>query len=233
MPVTFTPTSLGAVTSSYQLSWADAAGPHALTVPVTATGTASSSGTVAVPPPGGGWRLNGAAQMTGQDLQLTQASTANQAGSAVYSTPVAGGSVHASFTVAIGGGTGGDGLAFGLLDAGKSGPGALGGAGPQLGFGRLSGVAVTLNTFKEAGDPAANFAGIATSDPVHGLRYVKTTTGIPALRAGTHLIGVTSAGQQLSVTVDGKGVLTATLPAGDDPGQRDSRGHRGDREPHR
>lgn len=72
---------------------------------------------------------------------------------------------------------------------------------------------MTLNT-RKAGDRAASFVGIATSSAGHLLRYAKTTTHVPALRKGSHVIGVTAAGRQLTVTVDGKKVLADTLPAG-------------------
>jgi hypothetical protein len=212
VPITFAPASVGSVTGSYQLSWTDAAGSHQLTVPVTGTGTAPASG-IAVPPPGGGWTLNGIARMTGSRLQLTQAGQVVQAGSAVYSVPVPTSGLRATFTAQLGGGNGGEGLAFSLLAA-QSGPGALGRTGRQLGFGGLTGVAVILKTHRDPGDPAANFVGIATSDPVHLLRYAKTTTKVPTLNTGTHVIGVTAAGQQLTVTVDGKSVLAASLPSG-------------------
>jgi hypothetical protein len=214
VPITFTPASVGAVTGSYRLSWTDAAGSHQLTVPVTGTGTAPASG-IAVPPPGGGWTVNGIARMTGSRLQLTQAGRPELAGSAVYSAPVGTNGLHATFTTEIGG-TGGDGLTFSLL-APEAGPGVLGGPGAQLGFGGLTGVAVTLKTHRDSGDPGANFIGVATSDPVHGLRYAKTTTRVPALRKGSHVIGVTVTGPRLVVTVDRKRALAVSLPSGTVP----------------
>ena len=212
VPVTFTPASLGAVTGSYQLGWTDAAGRHSLTVPVTGTGTAPAA-RIAVPPPGGDWTLNGTSALTGRTLQVSQTGHRNRAGSAVYSVPVSTGALRASFTAQLGHGTGGDGVTFSLLAAGSSGPGSIGQPGSQLGFGGLTGVAVTLNT-RKAGDRAANFAGIATSSAGRSLRYAKTTTHVPALRKGSHVIGVTTAGRQLTVTVDGKKVLAGALPAG-------------------
>ena len=212
VPVTFTPASVGAVSGSYRLSWTDAAGAHSLTVPVTGTGTAPAAG-IAVPPPGGAWTLNGTSALTGRTLQLSQAANRNRAGSAVYSVPVSTGALRADFTAQLGHGTGGDGVTFSLLAAGSSGPGSIGQPGSQLGFGGLTGVAVTLNT-RKAGDRAANFAGIATSSAGHSLQYAKTTTHVPALRKGSHVIGIATAGRQLTVTVDGKKVLADTLPAG-------------------
>jgi len=37
IPVTFTPVRVGTVTGSYRFSWKDRAGPHTLTVPITAS----------------------------------------------------------------------------------------------------------------------------------------------------------------------------------------------------
>ncbi|MHB1431345.1 MAG: choice-of-anchor D domain-containing protein, partial [Streptosporangiaceae bacterium] len=160
IPVTFTPASAGTVSSSYSITWTDAAGAHTISIPVTGTGIPPSSG-IAVPPPGGGWTLNGSAQMSGTALSLTQ-TTANQAGSAVYAMPQNSNGLHATFTAQIGGGTGGNGLTMALLNASGSKLTALGGRGAQLGWGGLSGVAISLVTTKSAGEPSSNFIGIAT-----------------------------------------------------------------------
>ncbi len=129
VPVTFAPTSQGAASTSYQVSWtdADASGPHSLQVALTGTGVAPAKG-IAVPPPGGGWRFNGSAAMSGTGLSLTQL-TASQAGSAVYSVPMSASGLTATFKVRIGGGTGADGLTFALLDASQTDQTALGGRG--------------------------------------------------------------------------------------------------------
>ncbi len=215
IPVTFTPTSVGAVSDSYQLTWTDVAAPgvHTLTVPITGTGAAPSGG-IAVPPPGGGWTFNGSARMTGTGLSLTQLAK-NQAGSAVYSVPVPSSGLKATFTVKIGGGTGGDGLTLSLLDATKTNQRALGGIAGELGFGGLPGVAVTLDTAKNGTNyPSANFIGIATGASHGLLQFAATATKIPALRTGTHVVGVSVSGGKLTVTVDGKAYLSkaVTLP---------------------
>ena len=160
IPLTFTPSSTGTVTTSYVLTWTDVKGTHTLSVPVSGTGVNAAAGHTAVSPPGGGWTLNGSARMSGTSLVLTQAA-ANTAGSAVYSVPEPSYGLTASFTAKLGGGTGGDGLTFSLLNAAAEGPTALGGNGANLGFGGLSGVAITLETDKNAGDPSDNFVGIA------------------------------------------------------------------------
>jgi hypothetical protein len=215
IPITFTPASLGAVTDSYQLTWSDSQGSHSLSIPISGTGAAPSAGS-AVPPPGGGWTLNGSAQMAGTSLVLTQA-VKNQAGSAVYSVPEPSDGLTAKFTAKIGGGTGADGLTFSLLDATKADQKSLGSLGGELGFGGLPGIAIALDTHKDAGYPSSNFVGIATGASGGVLQFAATATNVPNLRSGTHVIGVAVAGQQVTVTVDGATVLTSTLPAGTVP----------------
>ncbi|MEU7387732.1 lectin-like domain-containing protein [Streptomyces tanashiensis] len=118
--------------------------------------------TVTVPTPGaGGWKLNGSARISGDGLQLTQAS-ASQRGSAVWPVPVLTDGLKASFTTVIGGGTGADGLRFSLLDPARTTQSALGGVGGGLGYAGLPGVAVAFDTFRNPGDPSADFIGIAT-----------------------------------------------------------------------
>lgn len=213
VPVTFTPTSLGTVTSAYQVTWTDVAGTHTLKVPLTGTGVAPVAG-IAVPPPGGGWRFNGSARMTGANLSLTQLKV-GQVGSAVYSMPVpSGGGLKATFTAQLSGGTGADGLTFALLDADQTTPAALGGAGAELGFGGQSGVAVTLDTFKDGPNyPSNSFVGVATGAQ-NGLLTFARTANVPGLRGKAHVVGVSVAAGTVTVTVDGKRVLSkaVTLP---------------------
>ncbi len=211
VPITFTPASIGTASGSFQLTWTDASGTHSLSVPVTGTGAAPATGK-AVPPPGGGWTLNGSAQMSGTSLVLTTA-TNNQAGSAIYSVPEPSNGMKVTFTAKIGGGTGADGMTLSLLNAATAGPTALGGDGGKLGYGGLPGVAVTLDTYKNPGYPSANFIGIATGTGASGLAFAATATNVPSLRTGSHTIGVGVSGQTVTVSVDGHQVLAHTLPA--------------------
>jgi predicted lipoprotein with Yx(FWY)xxD motif len=207
LPVTFTPQSLGAMSGTYTLTASDGHDPaQTLTIPVTGTGTAPVSGT-RVPSPGGGWTVNGSAQLTGTTLQLTPA-VKDSAGSAVYYQPLASDGLHAQFTTHIGGGTGADGLTFALLDASKATPSRLGSYGFGLGFGTLPGVAVAVDTYR------SNSVGIVTGQTASGLVYAAKTTNVPNLRSGTHVIGVTVTGSSIAVTVDGKSAVSAsvTLP---------------------
>jgi hypothetical protein len=214
MPVTFTPQSRGAAGGQYQITYSDGqTGARTIAIPVSGTGTAPVSG-VAIPSPGGGWTLNGSAQMTGTTLQLTPAAQ-NLAGSAVYYQPLASNGLTAQFTAQSSGGTGADGMTFALLNPAAASVTSVGGHGGMLGFGGVSGVAVVLGTFKDAGDPAGNFIGIATGASNGHLVFAATSTQVPDLRTGTHKIGVTVSGGRISVWVDVKRYLTVAvkLPA--------------------
>ncbi|MFD0515017.1 hypothetical protein ACFQ0Q_40935 [Streptomyces aureus] len=120
-----------------------------------------------------------------------------------------------SFTSTIGGGTGADGLALMLLDPSKTAPAALGVGGGGLGYAGLPGIAVTLDTYRNTGDPSANFVGVATGGNGAPFQYAATSTAVPALRTGTHTVNVsvTTAGHLL-VKVDGTQVIdtAVTLP---------------------
>ncbi|MGI5460591.1 choice-of-anchor D domain-containing protein [Streptomyces sp. CA-249302] len=205
--VTFSPTSVSAVTGTYQLTSDDGRGPQNETL--TATGTAGTG--VVVPAPGaGGWKLNGAAQLSGDDLQLTQAST-YQAGSAVFPVPVLTDGLTATFTTVVGGGTGADGLTFSLIDPARATPTALGAKGGGLGWTGVPGVAVTVDTYKNGNDPSANFVGIATAGTGTTLTYASTATNVPALRSGPHAVAVSVSGKTLTVTMDGTQILRTTV----------------------
>lgn len=148
--------------------------------------------------------------MARSSLSLTQA-VPNQRGSAVYSVPVPSDGLKATFTATLNGGTGANGIAFALLDASKAGPHAIGGSGSQLGFGGLTGVAVTLNTSKDASSyPSSSFVGIATGYSGGALQFAGKAN-VPGLRTGSHKIGVAVSGGKLTVTVDGKQYLSTAV----------------------
>lgn len=205
LPVTFTPQSLGSVSGTYTLTASDGHNPvQKLTIPVTGTGTAPTAGVV-IPSPGGGWRVNGSAQLTGTTLRLTPAAKGKY-GSAIYYQPMPSNGMHATFTTRIGGGSGADGLTFAMLDAAKATTTSLGAGADKLGFGGLPGVAVALDTFPKQS------VGIVTGQTGAGLVYAAKTTRVPNLRSGTHVIGVTVTGSSIAVTVDGKSAVTASVP---------------------
>jgi hypothetical protein len=205
LPVTFTPQSQSTTSGSYTITANDGHNPaQTLTIRVSGTGVAPSSG-VSVPSPGGGWTLNGSARMTGTTLRLTTAAT-SQAGSAVYYQPLASNGLHANFTTHIGGGNGADGMTFSLLDAATAKVSSLGGSGRNLGFGGLPGVAVTLDTYPNA-------IGIATGSNSSGLVMAATSTSVPNLRSGAHVVDVTVSGSPsvVTVSVDGKQYLSTQV----------------------
>ncbi|WP_370099181.1 choice-of-anchor D domain-containing protein [Streptacidiphilus sp. MAP12-20] len=198
--VTFSPTSTGVFNGVYQITSDDGSGPQ----PESLTGTASlPSGRIVVPNPGaGGWQLNGSTQLSGGDLDLTQALNW-QAGSAVFPVPVLTNGLNATFTAVIGGGSGADGMSFALLDPAKVTPTSVGLAGGALGWAPMPGVAVTLDTFKNPLDPSNNFVGLATGATANGFVYAATSTQVPNLRSGPHVVNVSVAGKTVTVLVDG------------------------------
>ncbi|HEV7897610.1 MAG TPA: choice-of-anchor D domain-containing protein [Planosporangium sp.] len=206
--VTFAPTAAGTYHNLYVISSDDGNGAH--NVPVIGTATKPASGTPLPSVVGGGWVFNGSARMSGPNLLLTTA-TSQQAGSAVFSAPVPGDNLKASFTAQIGGGSGADGMTFALLDAARNTPQSLGSGGGGLGFDGLPGVAVTLDTFQAGNDPSSNFVGLSTGASNGALTYVATATNIPDLRAGAHTVQVDSAGGTVTVSIDGTQVISAAV----------------------
>ena len=125
IPVTFVPTVAGAASAPYIISSDDGTGSHTITV--TGTGVATA-GTALPNPASGGWKVNGNATMTSSGVVLTTAKPL-QVGSAVFSAPVPSAGLSATFTAALGGGTGADGLTFALLDASNANPSSIGAGG--------------------------------------------------------------------------------------------------------
>lgn len=163
-----------------------------------------SSGTVTVPPPGGGWSFNGSALMSGSDTSLTQAA-ASQAGSVVYPTAVASAALQVRFNIQIGGGSGGEGMTFALLTPPATAT-SLGANGQGLGFSGLSGIAVSFNTFARGQNPSANFAAIEIG--ANGTAVIQQQAQeIGLLRAGTHQVTVVVKQGSLVVLLDGEQVL--------------------------
>jgi hypothetical protein len=203
VPVTFTPTSTGAVQGKFQLSWRDARGRHHMSVAVSGTGTAASVSVV--PPPGGGWTLNGSANMSARALLLTGGPGSDRTGSAVYAVPEPSNGLTVSFTAKL---AGHGGMTVGLLNASGSSPSSLGSGGRQLGFGGLHGVAVTLSDAGGHGE-----VRIATGSSRVHLVYTGRAARVPAFTK-PWAVGLTVTGSQLVVTVAGAKVLSVQLAAG-------------------
>ena len=176
------------------------------------SGVSVTSGTVTLPPPGGGWSYNGSAVMAGSDTRLTNAAT-GQSGSVVYPAAVVSNGLRVRFNLQIGGGTGADGMAFALLSPTTTASTAQGSGGFGLGFAKLSGVAVVFDTHRVAGYPSSNFAGIATGANSNGtLKLTSSVNEIGQLRAGTHNVEVTVTGGVLTVFFDGAQILAQHVP---------------------
>jgi Bacterial lectin/Abnormal spindle-like microcephaly-assoc'd, ASPM-SPD-2-Hydin/PQQ-like domain len=204
--VVFLPAAVAAASGQYLITGNDGKG--AQTVSLTGTGTPAHG---AVPAPAGaGWTLNGSAALSRSDLVLTRAINA-QTGSALYGTAVPSATLRARFTAVIGGGTGADGMAFVMLDPAHATPQALGHTGGGLGYADLSGIAVTLDTFRNVNDPSSNFVGVATGGTGDALTYAATATAIGHLRTGSHVIHVTVAAGHIQVSVDGKPVIDTAV----------------------
>jgi Abnormal spindle-like microcephaly-assoc'd, ASPM-SPD-2-Hydin len=216
VPVTFSPPSAGTVSGTYSFTFTDATGTHEVDVPITGTGAATTAGTVAVPPPGGGWTFNGSAQMDGSHVVLTPSNTAED-GSVVYSVPQPSDGLLANFTMSIGGGTNSEGMTLALLDASSAQLNALGASGAGLGWAGQSGVAVAFVTHPAAGEPSSPFVGIATGSSGGQPTFAATSTSIPDLSTGTHDFQVSVSGQTITVDIDGQQVLQTTLPGGTIP----------------
>ena len=169
------------------------------------------SGRTAMPVPATGWSLNGSTMLNGGTVQLT-AAVIGLAGSAIYATPVPTAHLQANFTIAIGGGTGADGLTFMLLDPTKSSPSSVGSNGAGLGFAGLTGVAVAFVTHAQSGITSNNFAGIETGTAA-GATFVTSSTAVPNLRSGTHEVTVAVVGGSLVVTIDGSALFTTPVAA--------------------
>jgi hypothetical protein len=171
-------------------------------------------------PTAGGWTLNGSSKLSGGVLQLTQAGSTNQAGTAFWPTPLSGSNLSVTFTSTIGGGgtTGADGLSLVLADDSTA-PTAVGSTGGGLGFSGINGVAVALDTYQNSVNPSANFVGV-TNGPITptvpgNLNWLATDTSVASLRA-THLFKVNLSNGTLSVTMDGVGLLSTPVTVGHD-----------------
>ncbi len=169
----------------------------------------SPGGTSVPPPTSGGWQRNGSAVADSCGLTLTPAEPL-QAGSAFWPTPVPTESLWLSACAEIGGGSGADGLAIVLADP-AAGATAIGAVGGGLGFSGIPGHAITLDTFRNAGDPATNFVGLVQWQPGVGTTLLSANTNVPALRPGPRQIDVLVRAGVLRVLVDGQTVLTRAV----------------------
>ncbi|MGC0313798.1 choice-of-anchor D domain-containing protein [Kitasatospora acidiphila] len=211
VPVVFSPSTAGPLADSYEVTGNTGQGD--MFVQLTGTGLAN------LPSPPTGWQTNGSTtQPTPGTVQLT-AATGNQSGSAFYGSPVATDGLTASFTAQLGGGSGGDGMTYALVDATKGSATATGVAGGGLGFSGLPGLSIDLVSSWSGQTGMGNFVGIAAGpgsghDNLTYLAYAKAPSD---LRTGTHTVAVTVAGGHVKVSLDGTALLDYVPAAGTIP----------------
>lgn len=161
------------------------------------------------------WQLNGSATVIDGRLQLTDASTADQVGSAFWPTVhTAAASVTVAFDLDISDGSGADGLTLAVLDADLAAPTALGDHGGALGWSGLPGFAVAVDTFQNGPDPSYSTIGLVTgfdpAEPDH-LQWTGFSAAEPRLRGQTRHVEAVVTDGRLTVTLDGVQVLLAPV----------------------
>lgn len=171
-----------------------------------------TSGGTTLPRPGTGWRFNGSATMAGAQTVLTPAAV-GQAGSVIYSTPVATDGLTASFKLSMTGGTGADGATLLLLDPAKTAATSVGTGGGGLGFSGLEGVAVSFVTHPQSGITSSNFVGVEKSTAGGAATFLASATNVPDLRSSPRDVVVAVDGTTLTVSIDGTQVLKTAVPA--------------------
>lgn len=201
--IRFAPTRTGSFSGSYVITGNDGAGPQTVRfVGSAVAGPAAISG-----PTNHSWRENGSAFVSGTRLVLTS-NTTSQVGDAIYPTPVFGAGLHGTFKATINSGTGGNGVAFALLDANRTTSRSLGHGGAALGFAPLAGVAVVIGAGPSG---PANTIGIATgpSRTGTGLTLAASAQVPHNLRTGAHVVTVSTTATSVTVRIDGGSPLTA------------------------
>ncbi|WP_052440805.1 choice-of-anchor D domain-containing protein [Streptacidiphilus anmyonensis] len=208
--VTFTPRSSGTLTAAYEITGdgVDAAGAPQGAMYEQLTGVGQGTADVAGVQTGA-WTVNGSASLPGDgSIQLTGA-VGGQAGSAYLTRPLRTDGLRATFTAKLGQGTGGDGLAFDLLDPALGRTTALGTGGAGVGAAGVPAVVVKLGTTPDGPIAGRNDLAVALATPGSGALHYVAWTGLPnSLRQGTHQVDVQVTGGQLSVWLDGVQRLT-------------------------
>jgi hypothetical protein len=162
-------------------------------------------------PTAGGWQLNGDAAIvnTGSSdvLQLTDAATQYQVGSAFWPATLPSSSLHIAFDLFMGGGTGADGVALVFGDpANGATEFSLGGAGAGLGLRGIPGWGIGFETVP------SSLVGVGQGgNEVENFMSYQTQTGVADLREATHHVDVRVALGHLTVTLDGTQVLVTSL----------------------
>lgn len=199
----YAPASAGVHNSRYTITGSDGK-----SVSVALYGTSSAPSPISE-----GWQLNGSALISGSSLILTP-NLPGQSGSAFWPEIIPTDKLRVAFDMTIDQGTGADGLTFTFGDAAAGAQAnSLGSLGLGLGYLGIPGIAVTFDTYANAGEPTSDFIGIANGGTT-AINYVATTSNVPALRNATHSVVITYKAGVLSVEVDGVNRLAQaiTLP---------------------
>ncbi len=203
--VRFSPERAGRASATWVINGDDGSGLQT----VTFTGTGAREHRLPSPlrP---GWHLSGRASRSHGYLQLTPAS-ADAAGAAFWSEPIAPVGLRASFTADMTGGSGGSGLTFALV-SGRSPPGRAGLDGPGLGLAGLPAVAVALQSSPSAQNPNRNSIGVVTSTAGGtALVWRQLIDSSSSLRRLPLQVTVTIAGGTVTVELDGFTLLATKL----------------------
>ncbi len=156
-----------------------------------------------------------AAQVVGGDdgfLRMTTA-TGAQVGSAFIPTRIPGDVFYARYTVNIGGGDGGEGLAFAWLD--ETDPTSVGANFSGLGVGGLAGYAVEIDMVKNGNDSADDLIAVVQTDWLNDeelqILEIDAAAAPDFQDAGDKKVEVFFDNGEVIVTVDDAEVLTATI----------------------
>jgi hypothetical protein len=188
-----------------------------------AGGRLDEGGASLVPSPASaGWQLNEFSKIVDGALQLTPGiddMNGHERGTAFWPTPLASEGLAIEFDAEIiPTKFQGDGMTLALADvAAGAKPTDFGDSGGGLGYtsapccSGIKGIAIALDTSKNANDPSGNFLGVATGGQIDRMTWAVTKTdGVPTWVGAKHRIGVVVAANTLTVSVDGNEVLRTT-----------------------
>jgi hypothetical protein len=175
-------------------------------------------------PAAGGWQLNEFAKIVDGALQLTPGiddMNGHERGTAFWPMALASDGLAIQFDAEIiptPQRFHGDGMTLALGDvAAGAKPTDFGDSGGGLGYSSapccsgIKGIAVALDTSKNANDPSANFLGVATGGQIDRIDWAVTKTdGVPIWTDAKHRVRVTIAGGVLAVSIDNGEILRTT-----------------------
>ncbi len=195
------------------------------------TGGATTTPSLIPDPAAGGWQLNEYSMIVEGALELTpgRADTdGHERGTAFWPTALESAGLHIEFDVDLTPRQDhGDGMTLAFADPAAGAKATdFGDSGGGLGYAAapcclgIKGVAVALDTSKNANDPAANFLGVATGGQIDKITWAVTETeGIPTWVGTPHHLVVRIAAGALTIAVDGNEVLKTALGSPSIPAQ--------------